>query len=108
MRTLKLSILAISAALALSACSTQQNTEQQAAQRLVDQTTFAVNWVQQSGEYQALAYQAFNIAKISFDKAKVHKGKKKAVVSDLEETLIDNSAHAAWQAKNLKPYSSRV
>ena len=36
MRTLKLSILAISAALALSACSTQQNTEQQAAQRLVD------------------------------------------------------------------------
>lgn len=108
MRTLKLSILAISAALALSACSTQQNTEQQAAQRLVDQTTFAVNWVQQSGEYQALVYQAFNIAKISFDKAKVHKGKKKAVVSDLDETLIDNSAHAAWQAKNLQPYSSKV
>lgn len=59
------------------------------AQHLVD----ATSWVQNSGEYRALAYQAFNYAKISFDKAKVPAGKLKAVVSDLDETLIDNSAY---------------
>lgn len=108
MKTLKLSILAISAAFALSACSNSQDIEKANEQRLVDQATFGVNWMQQSGEYQALAYQAFNIAKVSFDKAKVKKGKKKAVVSDLDETLLDNSAHAAWQSKNLKPFSSET
>ncbi|MFC0308402.1 5'-nucleotidase, lipoprotein e(P4) family [Gallibacterium trehalosifermentans] len=108
MKGLKLTLLTISAVLALSACSSQQYTEKQAEQRLVDQTTFGVNWLQQSGEYQALAYQAFNIAKVSFDHAKVQKGKKKAVVSDLDETLLDNSAYAAWQAKHLQPFSGET
>ncbi|VEH65356.1 Outer membrane protein P4 [Rodentibacter pneumotropicus] len=33
--------------------------------------------MQDSGEYQALAYQAYNAAKVAFDQAKVAKGKKK-------------------------------
>lgn len=68
-------------------------------------TTLGVQWVQNSGEYDALAYQAFNNAKLAFLKNKV-RGKKNAVIVDLDETMIDNSAYAAWQVANHKPYSS--
>lgn len=36
----------------------------------------AVNWVQQSGEYRALTYQAFNIAKLAFDCDRPHSYRK--------------------------------
>ena len=35
------------------------------------------------------------------------KGKKKAVVVDLDETMIDNSAYAGWQIQNNKPFDSK-
>ena len=41
------------------------------------QAVLGLNWIQQSGEYQALSYQAYNAAKVAFDHAKVKKGKKK-------------------------------
>ena len=63
--------------------------------------------MQESGEYDALAYQAFNAAKVAFDHAKVKKGKKKAVVVDLDETMIDNSAYAGWQIQNNKPFDGK-
>ena len=59
----------------------------------------AVNWFQQSGEYQALSWQAFNTARMAFDNAPSLTGKPKAVIVDLDETMIDNSAYSAWQAK---------
>lgn len=90
----KLAVLTFSTLLALTACtSNQKNAERQ----LQEQAVLGLNWVQQSGEYKALAYQAFNMAKMSFDQAKVEKGKKKAVVVDLDETMMDNSAYAGWQ-----------
>jgi len=36
---------------------------------LAEQGMLAYNWMQQSGEYRALAYQAFNAAKAAFDAA---------------------------------------
>ncbi|QIW15434.1 5'-nucleotidase, lipoprotein e(P4) family [Pasteurellaceae bacterium RH1A] len=103
----KLSLVALTvAAVALSACSTT-NTTNQGDAALQQQAVLGVNWVQQSGEYQALAYQAFNVAKVSFDQAKVKKGKKKAVVVDLDETMVDNSAYAGWQIQNNKPFDGK-
>ncbi len=72
-----------------------------------------MDWVQQSGEYRALAYQAFNVAKMSFDhfksQAKQDNSKEKlAVVVDLDETMINNSAYAAWQIKHGQGYSSKT
>ncbi len=55
----------------------------------------AINWVQQSGEYRALAYQAFNIAKLSFDKAVENNISNPAVLIDLDETLLDNTPYQA-------------
>ena len=91
--------------LALSGCA-QQKTDAQ--QKLNDQSVMALNWFQQSGEYQALAYQAFNTAKMAFDNAQPLAGQTKAVVVDLDETMIDNSAYSAWQVKANKPFDSKT
>ncbi|MFD0966460.1 5'-nucleotidase, lipoprotein e(P4) family [Seminibacterium arietis] len=101
---IKLTTLALASAFVLTACSTQIDGDA----RLQEQAVLGINWVQQSGEYQALAHQAFNTAKVAFDQAKVKKGKKKAVVVDLDETMIDNSAHAGWQVKNGKGFNPEV
>lgn len=102
MKQWKLEVLSLSVVMALTGCAVQSDNGEA---QLTQQSVMGVNWMQQSGEYQALAYQAFNTAKVAFDHAKVRKGKKKAVVADLDETLVDNSAYAAWQAKNGKNFS---
>lgn len=98
--TLSLIVLS-STTLALSACNAPAPS---ADAQLQQQAVMGVNWIQESGEYQALAHQAFNAAKVAFDNAKVAKGKKKAVVVDLDETMVDNSAYAGWQIKNNHPF----
>ena len=76
--------------------------------RLTEQMMLGTIWMQQSGEYRALVYQAFNTAKLSFDNMKIKEGKVKAVVADLDETLIDNGKMAGWQIKNGVTYSSEA
>lgn len=73
---------------------------------LARQTAMGVIWMQQSGEYTGLVTQTFNLAKVAFDNNKPADGMKKAVVSDLDETLISNSKEAAWQVVNAKFYNS--
>lgn len=91
--------------LALTGCA--QQTKSDANAQLNDQSVMALNWFQQSGEYQALAYQAFTTATYAFDKAQSLTGKQKAVVVDLDETMIDNSAYSAWQVKANKPFDDK-
>lgn len=87
------------AAAMLASCASvsapKQASSEAADAQLVEQTVIGVNWMQQSGEYRALAYQTFNTARMVFDHASVPSGKKKAVVADLDETLLDNSKEAA-------------
>lgn len=64
-------------------------------QQLNEQSLLAVNWIQQSGEYRALAYQAFNVAKLAFDNAKNQNIDNLAVIVDLDETVLDNSPYQA-------------
>lgn len=82
MKHLKYSAISLTALFVLTACTHtgQKNSEQHHQMVLQEQATLGVNWVQQSGEYQALAYQAFNTAKVAFDQAKVKKGKKKPLL----------------------------
>ena len=75
-------------------------------ERMVDQSTQAVLWLQNSGEYQALCYQAFNAGKRAVDQAKETQTQPWAVVVDLDETMIDNSPYAAWLLLNNKSYQS--
>lgn len=64
-------------------------------QDLNEQSVMAIDWVQHSGEYRALAYQAFNCAKLAFDNAKAKGIKKPAVIVDIDETVLDNSFYQA-------------
>lgn len=78
--------------------------------RFANQSVLGTVWVRDSGEYRALTHQAYNSGKsylkeIAEDPQ--NKGKKLAVVLDLDETVLDNSAFAAWQAVNHKLYSSK-
>lgn len=56
---------------------------------LNEESILALSWVQTAAEFKALAHQAFNIAKLRWDMDK--EGGKRAVVVDLDETVIDNS-----------------
>ncbi|WP_028295486.1 5'-nucleotidase, lipoprotein e(P4) family [Olivibacter sitiensis] len=54
--------------------------------------TNAVLWQQRSGEYRALCFQAYNAARFSLDqKLKRVDSRPKAVIVDIDETVLDNS-----------------
>ncbi|HEX8637009.1 MAG TPA: 5'-nucleotidase, lipoprotein e(P4) family [Pyrinomonadaceae bacterium] len=74
----------------------------------------AVLYMQKAAEYRALAYQAFNLAKMNLDAdfgkrntKKLPKAERKmprAVVVDVDETVLDNSPAQAAQIKNNLPF----
>ena len=74
----------------------------------------AVLYMQKAAEYRALAYQAFNLAKMNldadFDKRNIKKLPKaerkmpRAIVVDVDETVLDNSPAQAAQIKNNLPF----
>ncbi|MBP8066999.1 MAG: 5'-nucleotidase, lipoprotein e(P4) family [Pedobacter sp.] len=63
--------------------------------------TNAVLWQQTSGEYRALAFQAYNFAKISLKEAlgEQTNGKPNCVIVDVDETILDNSAFQGHEIK---------
>src|SRR5262245_20842738 len=75
----------------------------------------AVLYQQKASEYRALAYQAYNLARwqldIDLDKKNVKKLSKsernrpRAIVVDIDETVLDNSPASANQAKNNLPFN---
>jgi 5'-nucleotidase (lipoprotein e(P4) family) len=63
-----------------------------------EQLVMACLWMQTSAEYRELCYQAFNMAALVVDKAVASAkagDKPLAVVSDLDESLLDNGADEA-------------
>ncbi|HTX72469.1 MAG TPA: 5'-nucleotidase, lipoprotein e(P4) family [Rectinemataceae bacterium] len=78
---------------------------------LNEQMVMAMAWVQTSAEYKELCYQAFNFAGMIVDKAvaTAKKGDKPlAVIADLDETLIDNSAYDAGLIGTDSAYSGKT
>lgn len=77
----------------------------------------AILFMQKAAEYRALTYQAFNLARwrldADFDKKNLKKLPKperkrtRAVVVDIDETVLDNSPHQAYLVKNRLPFSSQ-
>ena len=70
----------------------------------------ATLWMQKAAEYRALAYQAFNLARWQLDAdlkgrnkndiPKAERKKPRAVVVDIDETVLDNSPSQAYGLKN--------
>lgn len=73
-----------------------------------EHTVQAVLWVQRSGEYRALCHQAFNLARRALDEElKASPApKKRAVVVDVDETVLDNSPYQARLVKTRQSYAT--
>ncbi|HZX74969.1 MAG TPA: 5'-nucleotidase, lipoprotein e(P4) family [Cyclobacteriaceae bacterium] len=69
---------------------------------------YAVLWQQDAAEYRALCYQAFNLATLRINEipAKKLKKSKLAIITDLDETIIDNSYNEAQLMKDGKFYTA--
>lgn len=79
-----------------------------AALRSQEYLTASTLFVQQSAEYRALCYQAFAAAEFQLMELMKDEPKNPAVVLDLDETVLDNSAYTAWQVVNDHPYSTET
>ena len=72
---------------------------------IVDGKLFATAWQQRSAEYRALCYQAFNIARLRLDQSgKESFAKPKAIMTDIDETILNNSPYEAHQLLQGKDY----
>src|SRR3954466_4164107 len=64
----------------------------------LDYSLNSVLWQQRSGEYKALCYQAFSLAKLRLnEKIALHKKDEAslAIITDIDETVLDNSPQQA-------------
>lgn len=75
----------------------------------------AVLYMQKAAEYRALCYQAFNTAQMYLDAdfekktlkklPKEERAKPRAIVVDIDETVLDNSPSQAYGIVNKKPFN---
>ncbi|WP_353165653.1 5'-nucleotidase, lipoprotein e(P4) family [Empedobacter brevis] len=96
----------------LTACQTPKVATQEQQQKTVahslqvDGKIYAAFFQQRAAEYQALSQQAYNVAKLRLDEAIANKGSKPlAIVTDIDETFLDNSYYAVEMAKQGKTWS---
>lgn len=69
---------------------------------------FTSAWIQRSAEYKALCEQSYALAKLRLDEALRNKGSKPlAIVSDIDETILDNSPNSVHQALKGEDYNDR-
>jgi len=74
----------------------------------LDYSLNAVLWQQRSGEYKALCYQAFALAKMKLnEKIALHKKDEMplAIVTDIDESVLDNSPQQASDILHHRTYS---
>lgn len=85
---------------ALTGCgTTKQTSAVESNSMVVDGKIFTTLFQQRAAEYRALCYQAYNIAYLRLDEAmRSTHAKPLAIVTDIDETVLDNSSYAAHQA----------
>jgi len=71
-----------------------------------DHLLMAASYVQHAAEYRALCYQAYNAAMVQLSDPANLSIQNKAIVLDLDETVLDNSPYTGWQILNNQPYTS--
>jgi len=68
---------------------------------------YATVFQQQAAEYEALCFQAYNLARLSLDQALSQKSSKPlAIVTDVDETVLDNSPYAVHRGLQGKDYEA--
>jgi len=82
----------------------------------LDYQTAAVLYMQKSAEYRALAYQAFNLARLRLDSdldknnlkrlPKEERKRPRSIVVDIDETVLDNSPSQANTIRTGRPFNT--
>lgn len=98
------------ALLLISACSATKKVETIAANGNTSITNsgkaWASLWQQRAAEYKALCFQAYNIARLRVDEGvKQTSTKPLAIVTDIDETLLDNSPYDVARAMQNLDYN---
>ena len=70
----------------------------------------SVLWMQSSGERAALSYQAFTLGRMMLDRdfRTNHSRKRRAVIVDVDETIVDNSRYQAGLVKNRQGFNDQT
>lgn len=96
--------------LALFACSGSKKSvsvTQQSTGLVVDGKLWSSLFQQRAAEYRALCLQAYNIARLRVDEALTRpSARPKAIITDIDETFLDNSPYAVHRALQGKDYDS--
>lgn len=84
-------------AVSCNVATQQKSSEGNANVVAADENTKAVLYMQTAAEYRALCYQTFNYGKLMLDNylRRMNMSEKYAIVVDIDETILDNSPHAA-------------
>lgn len=100
------SVLSCTTAAPVSKTSTEETSYQNLGR---DGKIYAAFYQQRAAEYEALCLQAYNIATLRLDQALAQKSDKPlAIVSDIDETFLDNSYYAVERSKMGKNYDQKT
>jgi 5'-nucleotidase (lipoprotein e(P4) family) len=91
-----------------SACSTTRNiSSYQSNTSIADGKLFASYFQQRAAEYKAICFQAYNVARIRLDQTLTESHAKPiAIITDIDETVLDNSAYDIQQTLQGKDYEA--
>jgi 5'-nucleotidase (lipoprotein e(P4) family) len=103
---MKLAFYSLTIVLWLAACTaTKKLAISQPAGISIRGKLFASLYQQRAAEYHALCLQAYNLARWRLDELSQQVyAKPKAIITDIDETVLDNSAYAVHQALQGKDY----
>ncbi len=83
----------------LFACNSSKNNSKTVLPKNVSMNgkLYTAMFQQSAAEYRALCYQAYNIARMRITEKNVHTIKPNAIITDIDETILDNSPYAVNQ-----------
>lgn len=94
----------------LAACTAKQltnnNTTATNNSIAINGKLFTTLFQQKAAEYRALCFQAYNVARYRLDEYKPLTSKPKAIITDIDETLLDNSPYEAHRVLQGKDYDA--
>lgn len=105
-RTISTAVIACAMTISLGSCGTQKCVQD--GQQTIGGKLYTAAWIQRSAEYKALCLQAYNIATERIDAltSKAHT-KPLAIVTDIDETIVDNSPNCVHNALKGEDYSGK-
>lgn len=98
----KMRIILFSGLAFITACSSSKKatvpTSQSFSSLVADGKLFSSVFQQKAAEYKALCFQAYNIARLRLDHYTALSNKPIAIITDIDETILDNSPYAVHQS----------